>query len=317
MRQTFRLFKTAKAKALLFFTLFGAAYLLLPHAALASTNIDSVNHWAWNDNIGWVDFYSTGNVTVNSTGISGYASSSMGYVALDCNTSPNGNICGTSNFQVTNDGNGNLAGWAWNDNVGWISFCGNASGGSTWNGSTWVCPSSPTYEVTIDSTGNFQGWAWNDNVGWFSFNCANTNTCGTVSYGVTTVWSAQASGWLESSTFDSGSTGTTYNSIMWNGTQPTGTSVKFQLATASSSSASWGATCASNACNSSACDGAFVGPDGTSNSYYTPAGPGIPAPITACYANGKRYFRYIVYLEKGANATTSPVVNGVVVNWSP
>ncbi|MCL5006663.1 MAG: hypothetical protein M1153_00740 [Patescibacteria group bacterium] len=299
------------------FLAIGAALSFLPQKALASTNIDAANHWAWNDNVGWLDFYSTGNVNVAGTGLSGYASSSLDYIALDCNTSPNGNICGTSNFQVTNDGSGNLAGWAWNDNVGWISFCGNSSGGSIWNGSTWVCPSSPTYEATIDSAGNFQGWAWNDNVGWISFNCDNTNSCGTVNYLVTTVWSPAVSGWLQSSTFDTGSSGTTYNSIMWNGTLPTGDSVKFQLATASSSSANWGAACASNACNSSVCDGAFVGPDGTSNSYYTPSGPGIPVPITACYANGKRYFRYIVYLGKGANVTSTPVVNNVVVNWSP
>ncbi len=28
------------------------------------------------------------------------------------------------------------------------------------------------------------GWAWSSNVGWISFNCINTGTCGTVSYGV-------------------------------------------------------------------------------------------------------------------------------------
>ncbi|MCL5016248.1 MAG: hypothetical protein M1312_01380 [Patescibacteria group bacterium] len=306
-----------KAEAYLTFFIVAAGFFIFSSSALAATNIDATNHWAWNDNIGWVDFYSTGNVNVSGTGISGYASSTMGDVALDCNTSPNGYICNNSNFQVVNDGNGNLAGWAWNDNIGWISFCGNNSGGSTWNGSTWICPASSTYEVTIDSYGNFQGWAWNDNIGWLSFNCDNTNTCGTVSYLVTTVWSPQASGWLESSTFDTGSSGTTYNSIMWNGTLPTGTSVKFQLATATSSSAAWGGTCSSNACNSSSCDGDFIGPDGTSNSYYTPTGPGIPTPITACYANSKRYYRYIVYLTKSANATGTPSITSVVVNWSP
>lgn len=310
--------KIRKAGALLTTLLMmAAAFILFSSKASASTNIDATNHWAWNDNIGWVDFYSTNNINVEGTGLTGYASSSLGYVALDCNTSPNGNICGSSNFQVTNDGSGNLAGWAWNDNVGWVSFCGNSSGGSTWNGSTWVCPSNPTYQVTVDGYGNFQGWAWNDNVGWFSFNCDNTNTCGTVSYYVKSIWSPTATGWLESSTFDTGSTGTTYNSIMWQGIQPTGTGVKFQLATATSSSANWGASCASNACNSSACEGAFIGPDGTTSSYYTPAGPGIPAPITACYANGKRYFRYKVYLEKNANATGTPSITGVIVNWSP
>lgn len=31
---------------------------------------------------------------------------------------------------------------------------------------------------------NVSGWAWSSAVGWISFNCSNTNTCGTVQYGV-------------------------------------------------------------------------------------------------------------------------------------
>ena len=31
----------------------------------------------------------------------------------------------------------------------------------------------------------FSGWAWSENIGWISFNCTNTNSCGTVDYGVT------------------------------------------------------------------------------------------------------------------------------------
>lgn len=33
----------------------------------------------------------------------------------------------------------------------------------------------------------FSGWAWSSNIGWISFNCTNTNSCGTVDYGVTVV----------------------------------------------------------------------------------------------------------------------------------
>ena len=35
------------------------------------------------------------------------------------------------------------------------------------------------------SSDNVSGWAWSENIGWISFNCANTNSCGTVNYGVT------------------------------------------------------------------------------------------------------------------------------------
>ena len=51
----------------------------------------------------------------------------------------------------------------------------------------------------------FKGWAWSSTVGWISFNCTNTDTCGTVDYGVTIAanntdisgyaWSSQI-GWI-------------------------------------------------------------------------------------------------------------------------
>jgi type II secretory pathway pseudopilin PulG len=156
----------------------------------ATGTIDSTDKWAWNDLIGWLDFgYSAGNVKVYNNRLEGYASSSVGFIALNCNTTPNGDICGTSSFKVSNNGSGSLAGWAWNDGIGWISFCGNASGGSTLSGSDWICPASPTYQVSVSSsTGEFSGWAWNDIAGWISFNCSNTSTCGTVNYKVKTDW---------------------------------------------------------------------------------------------------------------------------------
>jgi len=53
---------------------------------------------------------------------------------------------------VNNDGSGNLSGYAWGTNVGWINF-------------------NPTHsQVTIDpATGSFDGYAWGENVGWIHF----------------------------------------------------------------------------------------------------------------------------------------------------
>jgi hypothetical protein len=50
---------------------------------------------------------------------------------------------------------------------------------------------------------NVSGWIWSDTVGWISLNCTNTNTCGTVDYGVKTTsgtfsgyaWSSNV-GWI-------------------------------------------------------------------------------------------------------------------------
>jgi len=92
--------------------------------AFAATNVSSTPaaHWAWNDLIGWINFYSTGNVWVSSTGTIGDASSSAGIISLDCVTH---STCGSGSstyYSVLNDGAGHLSGWAWNDDIGWISF---------------------------------------------------------------------------------------------------------------------------------------------------------------------------------------------------
>lgn len=317
-------------------------FIVVVAAALLGTalagGINSTYKWAWNDVMGWIDFRGNppNDVNVLDAKLKNYGffySDSDSYIALDCQTTPNGDICSSNNFFVSNDGDGNLAGWAWNDMVGWISFCGNTAGGSTYNGSTWVCPASPTYQVTIDDDGYFHGWAWNDVIGWISFNCNNSgigNTCATSNYKVKTTWdpgedggSGTTSGWLESSTFDAGfSGGVVLNSIMWLGTSGAGGTniVKFQVASANCSN---GSTSPPN-CNSqpgwgggkTSGDGAFVGPDGTSATYFQPSGPAVPSAIPAKDHNNKRYFRYKIFIEKDGAATT-PVVRDVLINWSP
>lgn len=298
--------------------------------------INSTYKWAWNDVMGWIDFRGNppDDVNVVDDRLKNYGffySDATSYIALDCQTTPNDNICATSNFFVSNDNQGNLAGWAWNDDFGWISFCGNTSGGSTWNGSTWVCPASPTYQVTIDDDdGYFHGWAWNDVLGWISFNCNNSgigNTCPTSNYKVKTTWNpgegGTTSGWLESSTYDTGFPGgVVLNSIMWLGISGAGgvNIVKFQVATANCSN---GSTNPPN-CNSqpgwgggkTSGDGAYVGSDGTSATYYQPSGPAAPAAVSSLYHNNKRYFRYKIFIEKDSGAT-SPTVRDVLINWSP
>jgi hypothetical protein len=66
---------------------------------------------------------------------------------------------------VTQAAGGNLSGYAWGTNVGWINF-------------------NPTYsQVTIDpANGRFDGYAWGENIGWIHF-----RGTGAVAYGV--VWS--------------------------------------------------------------------------------------------------------------------------------
>lgn len=75
---------------------------------------------------------------------------------------------------VTNDGAGTLAGWAWCENLGWLSFsCAN----------TASCASA-SYGVTIDPvSGVFAGQAWSENAGWLGF-----GSNGAVPYRIVTSW---------------------------------------------------------------------------------------------------------------------------------
>ncbi len=259
-----------------------------------ATNISSVanEHWAWNDIVGWIDLYTTNTVSVSSQKLTGYASSSAGDVSLDCATTSAGNICGVSNYGVTNDGLGNLSGYAWNDTYGWISFdCNNNNG----------CSSS-TYRVYIDpDNGDFHNYAWNDVAGWFSFNCAEPNVCGASNYRAKTSWTATSTtGTLDSTVYDTGTAkGAQLNSFVWKGLEPANTDVKFQFAVSNASSGPW----------------TFVGPDGTENTYYTPAAD-TSQKLDYFNFNDYRYFRYRVVLVSDRSQRVSPRVDDVLVNWS-
>lgn len=78
--------------------------------------------------------------------LSGWAwSDNIGWVSLSCDN-PESPVCTTSDYKVTVDSNGNLLGWAWSDNIGWIKF--NPSG---------PYPESPNYSAKI-ANGKLQGW---------------------------------------------------------------------------------------------------------------------------------------------------------------
>ena len=109
------MFSFARHYVLIGCLLIFAGALLGANRAEAATNISATTteHWAWNDIIGWMDFYNTLNINVGTTQLTGYASSSAGDISLDCATTRIGSICGTSNYKVLNDGLGGLSGWGW------------------------------------------------------------------------------------------------------------------------------------------------------------------------------------------------------------
>lgn len=296
--------------------------LFVAEDIFAATNISSnaLEHWAWNDVVGWINFFSTNTVNVLSSQLQGYTDSSIGHISFDCASGPPGSNC-VVDYRVLNDGAGNLSGWAWSQTVGWISFaCYNPeTGGSPPDHS---CAQS-NYRVVINPNSEFSGWAWNDIVGWISFSCVNTGTCATSNYRVKTTWAAgPITAELISSTFDTQrEEGAAYNYVAWRGSL-NGGAVKIQLATAN---------CANGATNPPTCDasvgwggnktsgdGAFLGPDGTPGSYYNPGGPEIAVKIVnQTTHNNRRYYRYKALLESDFLRENSPTVEDVIINWSP
>jgi len=75
-------------------------------------------------------------------------------------------LIGKKNFkssQVKAAAGDNVSGWAWSENIGWISF------NCTTDPDSGPCVSS-NYGVNIDEvTGNLTGYAWSENIGWIHF----------------------------------------------------------------------------------------------------------------------------------------------------
>jgi outer membrane protein assembly factor BamB len=91
------------------------------------------------------------------------------------------------------------------------------------------------------------------------------------------------SGTFESGVIDLGGQASLLT-LNFTSTLPAGTSLKIQLASSDSSSGPW----------------SYVGPDGTSASYFTTSGQSIPSVLS-----GKRYLRYKVYFYGNGNTWTS------------
>ena len=156
-----------------FLTLFlSGVFVFLKSPVFASSTdgaIDNTDKYAWSENGGWLNFGTTeGNVHITDSALTGYAwGENIGWISLNCS---NGSSCGTVDYKVVNDGEGNLSGYAWSENTGWINF-------------------NPTYGgVTINSSGEFLGYAWGENIGWIVFNCGATNSCAAIDYKVKTDW---------------------------------------------------------------------------------------------------------------------------------
>jgi prepilin-type N-terminal cleavage/methylation domain-containing protein len=102
-----------------------------------------------------------------------------------------------------------------------------------------------------------------------------------------------ASGWLESSTFDSGTAATNYSILSWQpSSQSVGTILQVQVA-ANNDNATWN----------------YIGPDGTTATYFTTPGTDMGSAL-----DNNRYVRYKVFLSTSNNNKT-PVLTSLNLNF--
>jgi hypothetical protein len=157
--------------------------------------------WAWAENVGWISFNSL-NCDANGDGKSD-------------GSPPGCPPAGTpmANYGVNlNPSTKVFSGYAWSENIGWITFneselsgCPQApcrawlgsdnkvygwaralANGGGWDG--WIRLRDTNYGVWLDTSTSpqeFREWAWSDMViGWISFNCKDRNVCATSNYKV-------------------------------------------------------------------------------------------------------------------------------------
>ena len=153
---------------------------------LLNGNISNINHYAYGENIGWIDFdpIVSGNPTmqIGDNGLTGYAwGENVGWIMLGNSNGPdsiNGYLnTSSSNWGVNNStvgcdsGYSCLSGYAYGENVGWVNFDPVLSGthygvkisttGGTAAHRRCVRKSSAARdEVAIRSHGDLRGQQW-------------------------------------------------------------------------------------------------------------------------------------------------------------
>ncbi|MFH0936255.1 MAG: hypothetical protein ABH971_03255, partial [bacterium] len=153
------------------------------------------------------------------------------------------------------------------------------TGGSIWEQKSWIGGSGQINY--IDSTKYFEGFNISANEIPEALRLLSYNE------GLT----YESSGYLISSTFNSGIASSTFTNIDWQPTsQSPTTTVKFQIAT-NNDNETWN----------------FVGPDGASTTFYT-------VPGTTIYNNFARYARYKIFLDTSDTVIT-PVITNVNINY--
>ena len=138
-----------------------ASLCLLEQPTLGTTTIDTDNKYAHGANVGWIDARGdeTNGAVVGQSYCSGSLwSANVGWISLGHGPTNGFHYSNASanDWGVNHDGVGNLRGYAYGANVGWIAFETNGQ---------------PQLDL---STGALSGHVWGANVGWISL--ANNQT---------------------------------------------------------------------------------------------------------------------------------------------
>jgi hypothetical protein len=137
----------------------GLAFLLLvAMSGFAATTINPTNKFSYGANIGWMDWRGDTNsgAVIGEYVCSGYIySADCGWISLGSGSPANTNQyqnLSAGDFGVNHDGIGNLRGYAYGANIGWINF-------------------ENTGAAKVDlSTGQLSGQVYSANCGWITLN---------------------------------------------------------------------------------------------------------------------------------------------------
>jgi len=172
------------------------------------TNSGGIEGYAWSEVYGYIGFdypgasfdaRGTANLDIATREVNGWARiCAMAKFPATCKGDDGDNkgwiamSATDGSYGVTLDKDNLFRGYAWNDEIGWISFGSvNCDADRDGWGDGGDCPDAtvaiPDYRVGMVT--NVSGYAWNGDYGWFSLNCANSGAggCGRSFYGVNMV----------------------------------------------------------------------------------------------------------------------------------
>src|ERR1041385_2973232 len=129
-------------------------------AALGATTINPTNKFAYGANLGWMDWRGDTNsgTVIGEFVCSGYLwAANVGWIHLGSNAPANGvqyQNNSATDYGVNHDGQGNLRGFAYGANIGWVNFENTGA---------------PKVDL---KTGRLSGSIYSANCGWISLNNA-------------------------------------------------------------------------------------------------------------------------------------------------